>query len=177
MKNLLLLFCLTAAGLFAQPATINLGSRGQLTLFFSGDWDITGTEMGGQATLTINGKGSVNATCTIAVSFPEKDVFNTKARLKQRVEVDAMTVAEGSVEGKPAPREFTLTSGFGFYCSITDASLRGKPPEKGNYKVASFGKIRLAPDVLVDVQIMADGFRDAPYQELLGAIEGMEYKR
>jgi hypothetical protein len=28
---------------------------------------------------------------------------------------------------------------------------------------------------LVDVQMMADGFRDEPYQQLLGAVEGMEF--
>jgi hypothetical protein len=70
-----------------------------------------------------------------------------------------------------------LTSGFGFYCNFTDPHLVGKPPEPGNYKVASIGKIKLAPDTLVDVSIMADGFRDEPYQQLLGAIEGMEYSR
>ena len=29
---------------------------------------------------------------------------------------------------------------------------------------------------VTDVQILADGFKDKPYQELLGAIEGMEFK-
>ena len=41
----------------------------------------------------------------------------------------------------------------------------------------SAGKIRLAPDVLLDVSIMADDFRDEPYQQLLGAIEGMGIHR
>ena len=59
---------------------------------------------------------------------------------------------------------------------ITDPELRGKPPEKGNYKVMSVGKIRLNAEVLIDVTISADSFRDEPYQQLLGAIEGMEYK-
>lgn len=41
----------------------------------------------------------------------------------------------------------------------------------------SSGKIRLAPDVMIDVTIMADDFKGQAYQQLLGAIEGMEYKR
>ena len=70
-----------------------------------------------------------------------------------------------------------MATGYGFYCSFTDPDLRGRPPEKGNYKVMSTGKIRLAPDVLLDVSIMADDFRDEPYQQLLGAVEGMDYVR
>ena len=49
-------------------------------------------------------------------------------------------------------------TGFGFYCNFTDPELRGKPPEKGNYKVMSVGKIRLAPDVMLEVSISADSF-------------------
>jgi hypothetical protein len=40
----------------------------------------------------------------------------------------------------------------------------------------SVGRIRLAPDILLEISISADGFRDAPYQQLLGAIEGMEFR-
>ena len=39
----------------------------------------------------------------------------------------------------------------------------------------SVGKVRLAPDVLVDVQIMGEGFSDEAYNQLLGAVEGMEF--
>ena len=41
----------------------------------------------------------------------------------------------------------------------------------------SIGKIRLAPDVVIDVHMMADSFKDEPYQQLLGAIEGLEFTR
>jgi hypothetical protein len=41
----------------------------------------------------------------------------------------------------------------------------------------SVGKIRLSADVLVDVSILADDFRGEPYQQLLGAIEGLEFKQ
>jgi hypothetical protein len=84
-------------------------------------------------------------------------------------------MAEESVERKAIAREFTLTTGFGFYCNFTDPNLRGKPMEKGNYKVMSAGKIRVTPTLLVDVQIMGEGFSDEAYNQLLGAVEGMEY--
>jgi hypothetical protein len=163
---------------FGQVERIDLGSRGQITLYLLGDWKADVSTLGGNTTLTISpSRESVNASATLAISFPEVDRFETKSRLKLRVETDAYNLTEESVEGRAVAREFRVPAAMmGFYCSFTDRNLRGQPPQKGNYKVMSLGKIKLAPDVLVDVQIMADGFRDEPYQQLLGAIEGMEFK-
>ena len=176
MRRFLALFLVTITCACAQVETLNFGPRGKLTLYLPGDWKVNTTDMAGNYSVTISPKKeSTNASCTISVTFPDVDRFDTKTRLKLRVEADAYGLAEGSVEGKAVAKEFSLTSGYGFYCSFTDPELRGKPSQPGNYKVMSVGKIRLSPEVLVDVQIMADGFRDEPYQQLLGAIEGMEF--
>lgn len=176
MKRLFALFLLTTVALCAQSETLDLGSRGRLTIYLPGDWRIDTTNFARQGSMTISPKKEdVNASCTIVITSPEGDRFDTKPRLKLRVEADCRNLAEGSVEGKAVAREFALGSGYGFYCSFTDPDLRGQPPQKGNYKVMSSGKIRLAPDVLVEVNIMADDFRGEPYQQLLGAVEGMEY--
>jgi hypothetical protein len=178
MKKLLSLFLLTTSLLSAQSATLNLGPRGKLTLFLLGDWKIDTSNFSQQGSVTITpAKASINASCTISISLPEVDRFDTKAKLKLRVEADNYGAAQEAVERKAIAKEFMLTSGYGFYCSFTDPQLVGKPSEPGNYKVASVGKIKLAPDTLVDVSIMADSFRDEAYQQLLGAIEGMEYSR
>jgi hypothetical protein len=87
-----------------------------------------------------------------------------------------MKFADQSVEGKARGQEFSLGAGYGYYCPFTDPNLVGKKPEMGNYKTISVGMIRLAPDVLLEVSISADGFNSEPYQQLLGAIEGMEFK-
>ena len=176
MKKLFALSFLLATCAFAQVETLDFGSRGKLTLYLPGDWKVASTDMAGTYTVTLTPKKeSVNASCTIAVTFPDVDRYDTKNRLKVRVEADAYGMAEGSVEGKAIAKEFSLTKGYGFYCSFTDPELRGKPSQPGNYKVMSIGKIRLSPEVLVDVSMAADGFRDEPYQQLLGAIEGMEF--
>lgn len=177
MKKLLLLLLLTAGVAAGQVQTLDLGPRGRLNFYLLGDWKVNTTRIADQITLTLEARGAeVNAAATIAVTFPDQDRYDSKGRLKLRVEADCHSLAEQSVEGKAFAREFSLTTGYGFYCSFTDASLRGKPPEKGNYKVISVGRIRVMPDILVDVSLMADSFRDAPYQQLLGAIEGMEFQ-
>ncbi|MBI5691968.1 MAG: hypothetical protein HZC55_17945 [Verrucomicrobia bacterium] len=176
MTRFLLLFLVSAAGLFGQMETLDLGPHGRLTLYLLGEWRANTTRNTEQITLTLAPKKEgVNASCTVQVSFPETDRYDTKARLKLRVEADCYGIAEESVEKKAYGREFSLSTGYGFYCSFTDPKLRGRPMEKGNYKVMSVGKVRLSAAVLVDVQIMGEGFADEAYQQLLGAIEGMEY--
>jgi len=176
MKKIFACFILFGGIAWAQVETIDLGARGALTLYLAGEWQTNSTSMAGQFTLTLTPKNeSANASGTMVVSFPDMDRFDTKARLKLRVEADAYGLAEGSVEKKAVAKELTLTTGYGFYCSFTDPALRGKPSQPGNYKIMMVGKIRVNPEVLVDVQIMADGIRDEPYQQLLGAIEGMEF--
>lgn len=176
MKFLLCFLLLTAASAFGQMETLDLGPHGRLTLYLPGEWRANTTRNTEQITLTLQPRReSVNAMATIAVTFPAADRFDTKARLKLRVEADAYGLAEQSVERKAFAREFALTTGYGFYCSFTDPNLRGKPMEKGNYKVMSVGKIRLTPQVLIDVQIMGERFSDEAYNQLLGAVEGLEH--
>ena len=176
MAKYLAFFSLWAATTFGQVETFDLGPRGKLTLYLAGEWKTNFTSMAGQYSLSLTPKSdNVNATGTITVTFPDVDRFDTKARLKLRVEADSYSAAESSVERKAIAREFAVTTGYGFYCSFTDPELKGKPSLPGHYKVMTIGKIRINPEVLVDVQFMADAFRDEAYQQMLGAIEGMEY--
>ena len=170
------LFLLSSLAAMAQMQVLDFGARGKVTLFLLGEWKAATTDMAGQYTLTLSPKSeAVNASCVISVAFPEEDRFDTKARLKLRVEADCHNAAEESVERKAYAKELTVGPGYGFYCNFTDPNLRGKPSEKGNYKVTSMGKVRPHASVVLDVQILSDGFASEPHQQLLGAIEGMEF--
>ena len=129
----------------------------------------------GDVTLTPRNE-SVNASVTFKVTYPDVDRYDTKARLKLRVEADCAHYAEQSVEGRAVAKEFSIATGYGFYCNFTDALLRGKKAPPGEFKVVSAGKIRLTPEILIEVFIGADSFRDEAYQQILGAIEGLEFK-
>lgn len=178
MKRILAAFFLTAAALCAQSETLDLGANGKLTFFLLGDWKVDSTDIGNNPTLIIKpNKPGVNAECTISVTFPETDRLDRKDRLKLQVEAEQRNAAEESVEGKAVAREFALNvpGAFGFYCTFTDPKLRGKPPVKGDFKNGTFGKIRLPKGIIIDIALMADGVSSEPYQQLLGAIEGMEF--
>lgn len=175
MKKLFALLLLAATVLHAQSGSIDLGAHGKLALYIDDAWKIDVADYGDRQLVTVSPKGDINASCAITITFPEADRLETKSRLKQRAEIDATKYADGSVEGKAVGREFTLASGYGFYCNFTDPALVGKPPVKGDYKTMTVGLIHLAADVLVEVAISADGFKSEPYQRLLGMIEGMEF--
>lgn len=175
MKKFLALLLLSAAGLFGQMQKLDLGSHGRLTLYLDDAWKFETADYGDRQMVNIVPKGEANASCSLTITFPEQDRLDTKKRLNLRTEVNGQPLAERSVEGKSIAKEFSLQTGFGFYCNFTDPDLVGKPSEKGNFKTITAGLIHLASDVLIEVTISADGFSSEPYQQLLGMIEGMEF--
>ncbi len=175
MKKFLALLLLTTAGLFAQSQKIDLGSHGRITLYLDDTWKFDVSDFGDREIVNVAPKGDVNATCALTITYPDQDRLDTKKRLSLRVEINGQGYAGQSVEGKAIAKEFSLQTGFGFYCNFTDPDLVGKPSEKGNFKTISAGMIHLAPDVLIEVTISADGFKSEPYNQLLGMIEGMEF--
>jgi hypothetical protein len=177
LKQIFALALLFTGGLLrAQTDTIDLRSHGSLTLYLDDNWKVGTSEFGDRVIVNIEPKDDTNATCTMTITFPEQDRLSTKAKLKTQVEVSSRVYEESSVEGKSVARELNTQAGYGYYCSFTDPELVGKPPQKGNFKTISVGMVHVTPDVLIEFGINADGFRSEPYQQLLGALEGMEYK-
>lgn len=173
MKKFSLLL-LAAACLSARAETYSLGAHGRLSVYLDKAWKVTGEDMADHYEITVEPRGNVNASCKITVLYPEDDRLDTKAKLRDRVLEVCQQFTEGSVERKAVAKEFYLKRGFGYYCNFTDPELVGKPPEPGNYKVMSSGMIRLAKDVVIGVTIFADSFKSEEYQQLLGAVEGLE---
>lgn len=179
LKKLLALSFLTAALLRAQSGTIDLRSHGSLAIYLEDGWKANTSEFGDRVIITIESLDeATNANAALTVTFPEQDRFSTKAKLRMQVEVNGRQYEGCSVERKSVSRELSTqpSVAYGFYCNYTDPELIGKPPQKGNYKMISVGLIRVAPDVLIEMAISADDVRGKAYQQLLGAIEGMEYK-
>lgn len=175
-KLLLLLLLLSCGFLHAQTETIDLRSHGSLTLYLEDNWKVGTSEFGDRVIVNIEPKDDTNAVCNLTITFPEQDRLSTKAKLKMQVEVNSRVYEEHSVEGKSVARELNTQAGFGYYCNFTDPELIGKAPQKGNFKTISVGMVHVTAEVLVEFGINADGFRSEPYQQLLGALEGMEYK-
>lgn len=175
MKKLFALFLFVAASLSAQE-TLDLGPYGKLTFYLLGDWQKSLSTIGRGTELTITStKESTNAKCTIAVTILDKDQFDTKTKLKTQVEIDGEGFAQQVGEVRPYAKPLNVAAGYGFACEFTDPALKGKPVKPGDYKVVAVGKIRINSKVLLDVFIGSEGFSTEAHQQLLGALEGMEY--
>lgn len=175
MKKILVLLFFVAASLSAQE-TLDLGPHGKLTLYLLGDWQKSLSTIGRGTELSIvSAKESTNARCTIAVTIMDREMFDTKAKLKMQVEIDGEGFAQQVGEAKPYAKPLNVTTGYGFACDFTDPALKGKPVKPGDYKVVTVGKIRINSKVLLDIFIGSEGFGTEAHQQLLGAIEGMEF--
>src|SRR5690349_17270032 len=109
MKKFLALFFLTAVCAFAQEQVLNFGARGKVTMYLLGNWKATVIDMAGQYEVTFAPKDdNINASCSFKVTYPETDRYDTKARLKLRVEADCAPFLEQSVEGKAYGKEFVI---------------------------------------------------------------------
>src|SRR5690242_15661186 len=100
MKKLLALLLLSASSLFGQSQTVDLGRYGKLTFYLLGDWTVDISDIGGRTVSIKPKKESVNADCTLQITFPEQDLYARKDKLKMRVEVNGEQYAQQSVEGK-----------------------------------------------------------------------------
>lgn len=173
------LLLLTGGLLHAQSGAIDLRSHGSLAIYLEDGWKVNTSEFGDRVIVNIEPLDeNTNANVALTVTFPELDRFSTKGKLRTQVEVNGRQYEEGSLERKSVSRELSTQSSvaYGFYCNYTDPELVGKPPQKGNYKMISIGLIRVTPEVLIEMAISSDDARGKPYQQLLGALEGMEYK-
>ena len=169
-----LILTLPAAGGLAE--IFNLREQGRLEIFPVGDWTIRSEDQGDIKIQILPKKPKANAACELTVAAGGPDNFPTRAKLARQVAENARRLMETGEYGDTAPavKAFYSKQGFGSYFTVIDPRLVGQDPVPGNYKQMTVGLLRLSSGVLVEVHILSDGDRTEEYQQLLGAVEGME---
>jgi hypothetical protein len=76
--------------------------------------------------------------------------------VKKELERLVQPYLDGTVEKAFAPRQLTVSQGSGWFVQLTDASLVGKPPEPGNFKVMRNALAALSDRVLMIATIQFD---------------------
>lgn len=173
-----LIACLAAANM-ARAESFEVPGVGNLTVFVVGDWHIAAEDMGDRFEIVIvprNFQTGPNAACRISI-IPDSPAFYDQPRkLRDRV-------IEATEHHLMDSREFFArtesfycrqSTAFGFYRNFTSVDRYRKPMERGVYKVQTLGLLWLAPRVVASIVIKADDFFADDYQQLLGAVEGME---
>lgn len=156
----------------------NLPGHGRLELFPVGEWEIRGEDQG-EFKIQLKPKSPrANAGATITVTAGGPDAYPTSSKLARKVAETGRRIAESGqfMESTAPVKPFYSKQGFGYYFTFTDPNLVGKAPVPGDYKQVTMGMIRLAPGVMVEVQLLSDGEKTGEFQQLLGMIEGLELR-
>lgn len=160
-----------------RAQVFNLSNGGHLEIFPVGDWRVEGEDQGEFRVYILPRHEGANAAGTLSIASEGSDDFPTPEKLARQVgRATERLIDKGDyVERRPVVKQFYTNQGFGFYALLTDRKLVGLPPVKGDHKLVCLGLIRLAPSVIVKVQILSDGEQTEGYQQILGMFEGMAY--
>ncbi|HTB80160.1 MAG TPA: hypothetical protein VK717_04655 [Opitutaceae bacterium] len=174
MKKLTWLILILLGFLSARADDFILGEHGILSMPVTDAWVAQNHDVQSGYTISLESKTGANAACRITVIAVQNATFPDKAKTRAEFMQLAQSFSPGSVEKKPAPKEFSLKSGFGLYCSFTDASLVGKPPIKGNYKTVSPGLIYMSKDLVLAVTIFTDDPSGPEFRQLVDIIQSTQ---
>ena len=100
----------------------------------------------------------------------------TPTALRAELQRTTEPFLQKSVEKKLDIKDFSLGQGFGAYCVFTDASLVGKTPKAGDYKVMGSGQIRPAADVLGALTLLSNAADGPEFNAMLKMVESMRVK-
>jgi len=165
------------SGLAEASTVFKLPNGARIELFPVGRWSVASEDVGELKIVLMPESPSVNARAIYSVASEGADDFPTAEKLHEHMQrvAERVLLSGDFVERKPVVKPFYPSQGFGYYAAMTDRKLVGQPSVPGDYKFFSIGMIRLAPSVILKVQIMADSEEGEPYQQLLGMAEGAAY--
>ena len=171
MKRLLPLLALLLLPASAPAANADLGLHGTLSIALPKDWTLASQkEEDAGYVLIISPPPNVNAKLVINVVFPPDKQPLSKEAIREEADAAADQYVEASVEKKKVLQEFKLSSGYGAYCVLTDASMVGKPPAKDMFKMVGTGIIWFNEDVKAGVTMVADDANGPDFAALLAAV-------
>jgi hypothetical protein len=164
----LLLFALPLLPLSASADTVDLGTHGVFTIAVPKDWKLTSTKQDTGVDLAIVAPGGANAQLLFKIAYPAQGATLAKAEVDANVLAEVGGFLSKSVEKKAVLRKYSMTGdAYGAYCLFTDASLVGKPPEKDNFKVFTFGIIWFNDAVGVSVVQVCDDEKGPDFATML----------
>ncbi len=169
------LLLLSAAGGWAEA--FRLPNGGTLELFPVGRWKVATEDVGEIRIILMPEDERLNARGIYSIATEGSDDFPTDEHLRVHMHrvAERLLAAGDFVERRPVVKPFFPPQGFGYYTVMTDRKLAAQRPPPGEYRFFTLGMIRLAPAVMLKVQLSADREEDESYQHLLGMAEGAVY--
>lgn len=171
MKRFIPLLALLLLPASAKASTFDLGAHGTFAITIPKDWTLASQkEEDSGFILVISPPAEVNAKLVVNIVFPLDRQPLSKEAIQDEANAAADQYIEASVEKKKVLREFKLSSGYGAYCVLTDASRVGKPPEKDLFRMVGTGIIWFNEEVKAGVTMVADDANGPDFAALLAAV-------
>jgi hypothetical protein len=162
----------------ARAEDFKIPDVGTLKIVAAGEWQIGGEDMGDRFELVIvPNNEKTNAACRISINLSGPPELNSRNAVRDRVAEAIKPQLAKAVEKRVVPEQFYSRQGFGYHVTLTFADRVGKPHERGKFRMQTLGLIHLGPRLIASVTILADDPLSEEYQQLLGAVEGMEIIR
>jgi hypothetical protein len=176
MKSCFFIALIVACRLVAQADSFNLGSHGSLMVSVPSSWVAKSSTPPGMpgCDIKVLSRNGANAACRITVVYLGGQAMMDKEKAKDVLLKMVEPFVDVSVEKKAVVKNFSLKSGFGMYCSFTNAELVGKPSSMN--KTVSPGVLYLSKDIGIIATIFSDDLSGPEFQGLLGMVQSIEVK-
>jgi hypothetical protein len=174
MKLCLVIALTIARALVARADSFSLGAHGSLLVSIPASWVARNSAPPGMpgCDIKILSRNGAKAACRITVVYSGGKEMMNKEKARAALLKIAEPFVDVSVEKKAVVKDFSLKSGFGIYCSFTNAELVGKPSSMN--QTISPGVIYLSKDVSIAATIFSDDLSGHEFQELLGVIQSIQ---
>jgi hypothetical protein len=181
MKLNTYIVCIIFAVLSGYAADFDLGDHGTLSLTVPADWSINGKAVDrpdgtpiGYA-FAIKPRNEADAKCLLTIAYVTNGVPNKEALKKEVLRV-CEEFASQSVEKKAILKEFAPETGYGAYCLFTDASLVGKTPPPGDYKIMGSGLVQPGKDMTGVVTLFTNDAESKEFKAMVSIINSLKVK-
>jgi hypothetical protein len=174
-RSAVILGCLLLV-LRIAAADFPFGACGTLTANVPDGWKIERMDRGPGCTFAFKPANRANASMLLTLlCLPDLGAADP-VQLKRKLVQYSARFAAGSVEKTAVLHDLTLSKGCGAYCTFTDASLVGKPPEPGNYKMQSSGLIQFDDALFATFTLFCDDVGAGEFAEMLAITNSLRAK-
>ncbi|HYF36815.1 MAG TPA: hypothetical protein VD994_16080 [Prosthecobacter sp.] len=160
--------------LAGHAESFDLGDRGQLEVAIPATWTAKGEKAGDQGfNILIKPNNDANAGVQLTVLFVQVDQKLSEEDMQKGFAAGLEPMLAGSVEKKADMEKLKLKDGSGFFASLTDASLVGKPSQPGNFKIMTSGMAKLSDGVIVALTLLSDDKTGTEFAEAMKMLESL----
>ena len=154
------------------------GGRGTIRLSVPAGWQLASKD-GGENAYLLRAQPKAGATVVAQITLAALPPGRTirPDQVKDVLEAGTQEFLAGSVEKTFDPKPLAISGGSGWFVQLTDASLVGKPPQPGNFKVMRSAMATLGDGVMLIATITFDDPSRPEVSEAMSLLSSVRLER